>query len=98
LADALAGRSRAVVLRGEAGASKSALLGYVSEQVDGWRIAKATGIESEMELPYSSLHQLCTAMSDRLDRLPEPQRDALATVFGLSAGPAPDRSSSGSQF
>jgi DNA-binding CsgD family transcriptional regulator len=91
LADALAGRSRAVVLRGEAGAGKSALLGYVSDRVDGWRVGKAIGVESEMELPYSSLHQLCAAMSDRLDHLPEPQRDALATVFGLSAGPAPDR-------
>src|SRR5262245_60093223 len=91
LADAVAGRSRAVVLRGEAGAGKSALLGYVSEQLDGWRVARAAGVESEMELPYSSLQQLCAAMSDRLDRLPAPQRDALATVFGLSAGSAPDR-------
>jgi DNA-binding CsgD family transcriptional regulator len=91
LADALAGRSRAVVLRGEAGAGKSALLGYVSGRVDGWRVGKAVGVESEMELPYSSLHQLCAAISDRLERLPEPQRDALATVFGLSAGPPPDR-------
>src|SRR6188472_256809 len=91
LADALAGRSRAVVLRGEAGVGKSALLGYVSQQVDGWHVGQAVGVESEMELAYSSLHQLCAAMSDRLDRLPGPQRDALATVFGLSAGHAPDR-------
>src|SRR6185295_2833447 len=66
-------------------------LGYVSERLDGWRVGRAVGVESEMELPYSSLHQLCAAMSDRLDRLPSPQRDALATVFGLSTGPAPDR-------
>jgi DNA-binding CsgD family transcriptional regulator len=91
LADAVAGRSRAVVLRGDAGAGKGALLGYVSERLDGWRVGRAVGVESEMELPYSSLHQLCAGMSDRLDRLPSPQRDALATVFGLSTGPAPDR-------
>jgi DNA-binding CsgD family transcriptional regulator len=91
LADALAGRSRAVVLRGDPGAGKSALLDYVSERVEGWRVGRAIGVESEMELAFSSLHQLCAGMSDRLDRLPDPQRDALATVFGLSAGPAPDR-------
>ena len=91
LADARAGRSRAVVLRGEAGAGKSALLGYVAERVDGWRVGKAFGVESEMELAFSSLHQLCSTMSNRLDRLPGPQRDALETVFGKSAGPAPDR-------
>jgi DNA-binding CsgD family transcriptional regulator len=91
LADALGGRSRVVVVRGEAGAGKSALLGYVSEQVAGWRVAHAVGVESEMELAYSGLHQLCAPMLDHLDRLPIPQRDALATVFGLSTGPAPDR-------
>jgi DNA-binding CsgD family transcriptional regulator len=91
LADARAGRSRAVVLRGEAGAGKSALLGYLSERVAGWRVANAVGVESEMELAYSGLHQLCAAMLDRLDRLPAPQRDALATVFGVSTGAAPDR-------
>jgi DNA-binding CsgD family transcriptional regulator len=91
LADARAGRSRVVVLRGEAGAGKSALLGYVSEHLAGWHIATAVGVESEMELAYSGLHQICASMLDHLDRLPPPQRDALATVFGLSAGPAPDR-------
>jgi DNA-binding CsgD family transcriptional regulator len=91
LADAFVGRSRAVVLRGEAGVGKTALLDHVSRGLDGWRVARAVGVESEMELPFSSLHQLCTPMADRLDRLPEPQRDALATVFGLSAGRPPDR-------
>jgi DNA-binding CsgD family transcriptional regulator len=91
LADALGGRSRVVVLRGEAGAGKSALLGYVSERVGGWHVARAVGIESEMELAYSGLHQLCAPLFDRLDRLPDPQRDALATVFGRDTGPAPDR-------
>jgi len=91
LADALAGRSRVTVLRGEAGAGKSALLGYLSGRVAGWHVARAVGIESEMELAYAGLHQLCAPMLDHLGRLPAPQRDALATVFGRSAGAAPDR-------
>jgi hypothetical protein len=70
LSDALAGRSRVVVLRGEAGAGKSALLSYVSEGVAGWHAARAVGVESEMELAHSGLHQLCASMLDRLDRLP----------------------------
>jgi DNA-binding CsgD family transcriptional regulator len=91
LADVLSGRSQVIVLRGEAGVGKSALLGYLSERVDGWHVARAVGVESEMEMAYSGLHQLCGPMLDRLDRLPAPQRDALATVFGRSAGFAPDR-------
>jgi DNA-binding CsgD family transcriptional regulator len=91
VADVLAGTSRVTVLRGEAGVGKSALLGYLSDRVAGWRIARAVGVESEMELAYSGLHQLCAPMLDHLERLPVPQRDALATVFGRSAGPAPDR-------
>ena len=91
MADALAGRSRVTVLRGEAGVGKSALLDYLSDRVAGWHIARAAGVESEMELAYAGLHQLCAPMLDHLDRLPAPQRDALATVFGRSAGPPPDR-------
>jgi len=91
LADALAGQSRVTVLRGEAGVGKSALLGYLSDCAADWRVARAVGVESEMELAYSGLHQLCAPMLDQLDRLPVPQRDALAIVFGRSAGPAPDR-------
>ena len=92
LADALAGTSQALVLRGEAGVGKTALLGYLSERVEtsGLRIARAVGVESEMELAYSSLHQLCVTMLDHLERLPVPQRAALETVFGISEGPAPD--------
>jgi DNA-binding CsgD family transcriptional regulator len=70
---------------------KSALLGYLSDRVDGWQVARAAGIESEMELAYAGLHQLCAPLLERLDRLPVPQRNALATVFGLGEGPAPDR-------
>jgi DNA-binding CsgD family transcriptional regulator len=91
LTDALSGRSGAAVLRGEAGVGKSALLSYLSERVSGWCVARAVGVESEMELAYSGLHQLCGPMLDRLDRLPIPQREALATVFGQSTGAAPDR-------
>ena len=91
MADVLAGRSRVTVLRGEAGVGKSALLGYLSDRAAGWHVARAGGVESEMELAYAGLHQLCTPMLDHLGRLPAPQREALATVFGRSAGAAPDR-------
>ena len=70
---------------------KSALLGYLSGRVTGWHVARAVGMESEMELAYAGLHQLCAPMLDHLDRLPAPQREALATVFGRSVGAAPDR-------
>jgi predicted ATPase len=91
VADVLAGRSRVVVLRGEAGVGKSALLDYLADRVAGWQVARAVGVESEMELAYAGLHQLCGPLLDYLERLPVPQRDALATVFGLSEGTAPDR-------
>ena len=91
VADALAGLSRVVVLRGEPGMGKSALLGYLSDQIAEWRVARAVGVESEMELAYAGLHQLCAPMMGYFGRLPAPQRDALATVFGRSAAPAPDR-------
>jgi DNA-binding CsgD family transcriptional regulator len=91
LADPLAGRSRVLILRGEAGIGKTALLGYLAERLRGWRVARAVGVDSEMELAYSGLHQICAPMLDHLERLPDPQRDALSTVFGLSAAPAPDR-------
>jgi DNA-binding CsgD family transcriptional regulator len=91
VAGARAGHSGVAVLRGEPGVGKTALLSYLAEQVEGWHVARALGVESEMELDYSGLHQLCAPMLTQLDRLPVPQRDALATVFGLNAGPAPDR-------
>ena len=91
LSEARDGRSGVVVVRGEAGAGKSALLAYVAARTDGWQVATAAGVESEMELAYSGLHQLCVPMLECLDRLPVPQREALATVFGISAGTAPDR-------
>ena len=91
LTDVVSGTSRVMVLRGDAGVGKSKLLSYLSHRVAGWRVATAVGVESEMELAYSGLHQLCAPMLDHLDRLPAPQREALATVFGLGVGAAPDR-------
>jgi AAA ATPase domain len=85
------GESRSLVLRGEAGIGKTALLEYLIASASDLNVARATGVESEMELAYASLHQLCAPMLDRLERLPTPQHDALRVVFGLSAGPAPDR-------
>ncbi len=86
-----AGESRVLVLRGEPGAGKTALLEYVADRAAGCRVARAAGVQSEMELAFAGLHQLCAPMLDHLERLPEPQRDALLTAFGISAGPAPDR-------
>src|SRR5262252_5224872 len=91
LAEARAGQSRVLVLRGEAGVGKTALLDYLQEQASGFRVARAVGVESEMELAFAGLHQLCTSMLGNLAGLPGPQRDALSTVFGLSTGEAPDR-------
>ena len=91
LADAGTGQSRVAVLRGEAGVGKSTLLEYLADRSAGWHVATAVGIESEMELAYSGLHQVCRSMLDRVDRLPLPQRNALEVVFGRSTGPAPDR-------
>lgn len=91
VADVLAGTSRVMVLRGDAGVGKSALLAYLSELTAGWRVTSAVGVESELELSYSGLHQVCAPILEHLDKLPAPQHDALATVFGLRSGPAPDR-------
>ena len=91
LTDVMAGTSRVTVLRGDAGVGKSALLGYLSHRVRSCQVATAVGMESEMELAYSSLHQLCAPMLDHLDLLPMRQRDALSTVFGLGVGAVPDR-------
>jgi hypothetical protein len=91
LAEVRAGRSRVLVIRGEAGIGKTALLGYAAETGPDFRVARAEGVESEMELPFAALHQLLRPMLGRLDALPGPQRDALGVAFGLRAGGAPDR-------
>src|SRR5215218_9766585 len=85
------GEGRSLVLRGEAGIGKTALLEHLIEATPDLTVARAMGVESEMELAFASLHQLCAPMLDRRDRLPDPQRRALETVFGLSDGPPPDR-------
>ncbi|GAA2215053.1 LuxR family transcriptional regulator [Nonomuraea monospora] len=91
LADAKSGQSQVLVLRGEAGVGKSALMEHLVANAAGCRILRAVGIESEMELAFAGLHQLCMPIMGHLDRLPGPQRDALAVAFGLSAGNVPDR-------
>src|SRR3954465_12739735 len=85
------GQSRALAIRGDPGVGKTALLEYVVERATGCRVARAAGVQAEMELAFAGLHQLCAPMLDRLERLPGPQRDALGAAFGLSAGHAPDR-------
>ena len=85
------GKSRSLVLRGEAGIGKTALLEYLVDSASGVTVARAVGVESEMELAYASLHQLCAPLLGRLPGLPAPQCDALETVFGLRAGAGPDR-------
>jgi DNA-binding CsgD family transcriptional regulator len=79
------------VLRGEPGVGKSALLEHMVERAAGCRVARAAGVQSEMELAFAGLHQLCGPMLDRVERLPDPQRDALRVAFGISGGSAPDR-------
>jgi hypothetical protein len=91
LAETRAGHGRVLVVRGEAGVGKTALLDYLQEQASGFRLARALAVESEMELPFAGLHQLCTPMLGNLSGLPHPQRRALGTVFGLSAGATPDQ-------
>ncbi|BAU87695.1 luxR family transcriptional regulator fused with ATPase domain [Streptomyces laurentii] len=91
VADTRAGRSQVLVLRGEAGVGKSALLEYLAENAAGCRVLRAVGVESEMELPFAGLHQLCAPLLGQLDRLPDPQHEALSVAFGLRAGGAPDR-------
>src|SRR6201986_4637649 len=78
------GESRALVLHGEAGVGKTALLDYLSRRASdaGCRVLSAAGVQSEMELAFASLHQLCTPLLDRLNATPKPQQDALSTTFG----------------
>ena len=91
LEDARGGRSAVLVVHGEAGVGKTALLEDLIASAAGMRIARVAGIESEMELAYAALQQLCAPMLDGLERLPDPQRQALGVVFGLRTGEPPDR-------
>jgi DNA-binding CsgD family transcriptional regulator len=85
------GTSGAIVLRGESGVGKTALLDDLLARAAGCRVFRASGVESEMELAFAGLHQLCAPLLSGLDRLPAPQRDALGTAFGLHSGDPPDR-------
>ena len=86
-----AGGSQVLVLRGEAGVGKTALLEHLVVRAPDCRVVRAAGVESEMELPFAGLHQLCAPLFDRLDTLPRPSATRCSTAFGLSAGPPPDR-------
>src|SRR4051794_6502589 len=85
------GQSAVLVIRGEAGIGKTALLQACAGEADGIRVARIGGVESEMELPFAGLHQLCAPMLDRVGALPEPQQVAFRVALGLSSGDAPDR-------
>ncbi len=88
---ARAGRSGVLVMRGEPGVGKTALLEYAIESATGLRVTRAAGVESEMELAFAALQQLCAPMLGKLEALPDPQRAALGVAFGLNTGAAPDR-------
>ena len=91
LAGVKAGRSAALVLRGEAGIGKTALLEHAQSNADGCRVLRVAGVQSEMELSYAGLHLLCGPLLGGIDALPEPQQEALSRAFGLRSGGAPDR-------
>jgi DNA-binding CsgD family transcriptional regulator len=84
------GRGGVLVVHGEAGVGKTALLGHVVEAAGGFRIAQTSGVEAEMELPFAAVQQLCSPFLDVLDRLPQPQHEALGVALGLNTGPAPN--------
>jgi len=91
LADVRRGESTSLVLRGEAATGKTALLECLVGSASDITVLRAVGVESEMELAYAGLHQLCAPLLDRLHGLPAPQRDAMRVVFGLTDGAPPDR-------
>lgn len=91
LEQARGGTSAVLVLRGDPGMGKSRLLDYVADRVAGFRVVRTGGVESEMELPYSGLHQLCGPLSGHVGQLPSRMRDGLQVAFGMTDGNAPDR-------
>ena len=91
IANARRGRSAVLVVRGEPGIGKTELLRQLIAEVSGFGVARVAGVESEMELPFAGLHQLCAPMLGRLGLLAEPQRRALSVAFGLASGDSPDR-------
>jgi DNA-binding CsgD family transcriptional regulator len=91
LAEVRGNQSRVLVMLGEAGIGKSALLDHLRDSAEEFRVVDATGVESEMELPFAALHQLCSPLLERVSALPDPQREAMSKAFGLMAGATPDR-------
>src|SRR5262249_40680992 len=91
LAGVKAGQSRVMVVHGEAGVGKSALLEFLAEHARGFAVVRTSGVESEMELAFAGLQRLCAPVLGGLERLPAPQREALGIALGLQAGEAPDR-------
>src|SRR5262249_39455493 len=91
LARAREGQSAVLVIRGEAGIGKTALLRYAARRASGFRVAQVNGVEAEMELPFAGIHQLCAPLLDKLDMLPQPQQDALNVALGLASGDVPNR-------
>jgi DNA-binding CsgD family transcriptional regulator len=85
-----AGESRTLLINGESGVGKTVLLDYLAEHGRGCRVVRTAGVQSEMELAFAALHQVCVPLLDRLDAVPAPQREALRVAFGLSSGPAPN--------
>ncbi len=85
------GESRALVMRGDAGVGKTALLDFLAGQATGCRVLRVAGVQSEMELAFAGLHQLCAPILSHTGRVPVPQHEALRVAFGLSEGPVPDR-------
>ncbi|HEY6395836.1 MAG TPA: BREX system ATP-binding domain-containing protein, partial [Solirubrobacteraceae bacterium] len=86
-----AGESSARVMRGEAGIGKTALMQYCARQASGCHVAQIAGVESELEMPFAAVDQLCRPIIAGIDVLPEPQQQALRVAFGLAVGPTPER-------
>ncbi|BBX45336.1 hypothetical protein GCM10009641_20730 [Mycobacterium cookii] len=91
IATVQSGSHQVLVVRGEAGVGKTALLDYVSELTSDFRCVRVAGVESDMELAFAGLQQLCAPLMERFDELPQPQREALNVAFGRGVGPTPDR-------
>ena len=91
LSSVRSGQSQVLVLRGEAGIGKSALLRHIAGQANGCRLLVAAGVQADMELAFAGLHQILGALMGGIDRLPHPQRDAMRVAFGMLAAPPPDR-------
>src|SRR5580700_2868509 len=91
IAKVRSGRSAVLVVRGEPGIGKTELLRHLIAEASGFWVARVVGVESEMELPFAGLYQLCAPMLGRLGSLPEPQRRGLSVAFGLASGDSPDR-------